>query len=441
MKKSTKSSKAKPLSTDQEEALIALRTKLTELSREFPFRSFDISRINTSDDIELVKRFRDDCGMVFLTNATSGSSFEHAKQNYVRAFTEMFKYDLTDDQLAQVDIDDVNSINQFRSPKFGAGNASFAYLNKQYTELSGTFNTLIDGDNTYLALNSVHSMVNLPLLTENPHTAAVLMACTHPKGMISWDSAKYASNPKPKPKDMTKQDLTKFHFDKYGGGGIGQRVQVIIVHEGAVKLGYVPFTHRSDVQALIRKSLSKPKLYDREGFIGTNEPYLTAVLQDFMVAPDTNSMVIWSETVIHAEAQFNTPNPLGYCTFKSRKDVANSERFRFVVGMHQPVGLSDAALVKLASLCEGNLIPDFYFSHNKGTKVWDNIKNGKSTQYKQPRVISKREREDANDVIEKADKDTLEAMPPLKKHLYGISQPLDQLGFTDKDQEMLGKFM
>jgi hypothetical protein len=151
--------------------------------------------------------------------------------------------------------------------------------------------------------------------------------------------------------------------------------------------------------------------------------------------------VTWSETVIHAEAQFSAPNSMGICTFLSRKDLPNNDRFRFVVGSHIPTGLNTDSLGKLAHHCEKGLIPDFYFSHNSGTKVWNNIKNGKSTQYKRPREISDAERTYVTEALAE-DGSNVESMvremPPLKKHLYGISQNIDTLlEFSETDRTML----
>jgi hypothetical protein len=427
------------MSLEQQEALVELDELLTMLSQKYPFRSFEINRITTHNDIVMLQKLNADVGIVFLTGATTDESFTKAKSNFVVSFCEMFKYDIPDDQLQKITLNDINSINQFRSPKYGSGNASFAYLNKQYTNLEETPTTTIGGERVYMTINTVYSKVNLPLLLDNKHTTAVLLALTHVNGMVSWDSAKYANNPNPKPNDMTKQDLTKFHFDLYGEQGVGRRIQAIIVREDAVKLGYVPYTHRPEVQHLIAKILKKSNMYSRNGFISTNESYLTEILQKHMIAPDTNSLVTWTETVIHAEATFDTVNPLGYCSFLSRKDQPNSERYRFVVGVHQPVGLDQNDLLELGRLSEHGLIPDFYFKNNSKTKVWDNIKNGKTTQYKRPRDITVEELAFmTNSINDRQDTmEVLKSLHPLKKHLYGVSQPLDQLGFSQGDLELL----
>lgn len=444
-KKTEKSKKTKnpekELTLRQEVALDQLDKLLTQLEIDFPFKTFPVGDITTKDDLKPLEQFYDETGLLFITDATTDSSFENAKQNFVSAFIDMFKYDIPPEDISKITPNDINSINQFRSPKFGAGNASFAYLNKQYTDLAKTPTASIAGEEIYLALNTVHSMVNLPLLMENPHTCAVLMALTHPTGMVSWDSAKYANNPKPKPKTMTKQTLTKFHFDMYGNTGAGDRQQAIIVREDDVKLGYLPYSNRPEVQLLIAQALGKNDLYERDGFIGTDEPHLTKVLEKHLIAPKTNSLVIWKEKVIHAEATFNEANSYGYCTFSSRSDQPNSPRYRFVVGLHKPINLTTTDLTELARLCENGLIPDFYFNHNRGTKVHDNIKNGKSTQYKKPREITPEERKHIETVVSDTN-DTLgilSEMSPLKKHLYGITQPFDQLGFSEADCKLLSK--
>jgi len=443
-KAKTKKAKPEPLTEVQEQALLDLDVLLTDLSVKYPCRSFNIGEITTTADIEMLRKYSRQTGCVFLTGAMSNTSLIEAKRNFVDAFVEMFKYEIPATSLAKIDRDNISSINQFRSAKeFNLGNASFAYLNKQYTTLADTPTSVIAYESVYFALNTVHAKVNIPLLMANTHTTAVLLALSHRDGMISWDSAKYASNPKPLPKGMTKQDLTKFHFDKYGAiDGAGGRIQAILVSEESVKLGYVPYTHLPEVQRLIAIALGKPKLYDGNGFIGTDAPYLTKVLQRHLIAPDTNSLVTWTETVIHAEATFSAPNSVtGICSFVSRKDQPNSDRFRFVVGTHVPSGLSGSDLVKLAHHCEKGIIPDFYFNSNRGKKVFANIKNGKSTQNKRPREISQDERVFIGSIIEEPcpqRQEFVHQMPPLKKHLYGITQPGDQLvEFSESDKKML----
>ena len=108
-KKNKKVPKArKKLTGVQEQALIDLRAKMTELSRKYPMRTFDVSRCKTKEDVMLLQRILNDYGMLFLRNATTEASFVSAKQNLTDSFMDMFQYDLTDEELAKVHRDDIS---------------------------------------------------------------------------------------------------------------------------------------------------------------------------------------------------------------------------------------------------------------------------------------------------------------------------------------------
>lgn len=449
-KKSQKKTKQKKekvvkiLSLSQKELLVLIENRLKTLIEENPVECISLEQDFTAEKIlELTKKL-DTCGVIVFKDALNDQIFEKCKQNWIKAFEIMFGEKFTEAQLEEIR-QDITKLDQYRNSKNGFGNSSFGYLSKHFTKKEETPTTKIGDETIYLAHNSVHSQVNLQLLLENPHLCAILLAMTHIDGMVSWDSAKYAKNPRPKPKTMTAQDLTKVHFDVYGGKDAiseGERCQVLVVREGKIKLGYVPFTHDKELQQLIEKYLEKPGFFSKRGFIGISDEHLIKIFEKFWVAPPTNSMVMWRPTVVHFEAEASEPQPnlSGLCKFVSFKNLGNQERWRFVVGIHKPVGLSANDLTELGRLSEHSIIPDFYFNINQGTKVYQNIKNGKSTQWKIPREMSEKEKQHFTTVISsKETDDTFENLAPLKKHLHGVSQPIENCGFSEKDTEMLKK--
>lgn len=446
-KSSKKSSKKKkkvdtPLTEQQKLLLVQIETRLRELNNEFPVKCVDIRKNFTAKDILDCKQSLAKSGAIFFKNALTDVNFELCKSNFVQAFENMFGEILSEEQKIAIRTD-ISNMDQYRNSKNGFGNSSFGYLSKQFVKKDLTpKSTLPNGEEIFLAHNACHSKVNLQLLANDPHLAAILLAMTHIDGMVSWDCTKFASNPRPKPKTMTEQDLTKVHFDVYGGEDAvseGDRYQVLIVREEKIKLGYVPHSHDPTIQKLIATYLGKPNFFSRRGFIGISDKHLIKIFEKEWIAPPTNSMVMWMPTVIHFEAEASEiVEEAEFHKFVSNLNLGNQTRWRFVVGVHKPQNLSREDLVELARLSEHDIIPDFYFNINKGKKVFANIKNAKTTQWKIPREQSEAEKQHfLTTISSRATDQTFEKLHPLKKHLHGVTQSLENCGFSQEDLELL----
>lgn len=392
---------------------------------------FRCSSITTAQDIERLQAALDHHGVLFLTEAVSEASLQEARNNLCESMWEMFQHDLPAGTAKPASLDEWNAL---RCSKNGFGNASFGYINKQFTAKKDTPQIALGEDRLFVALNSVWSRVNLALLdhADNVHTTAVLLGLTHVNGVVSCDSAKYASSPSPKPKSMTKQTLTVPHVDVYSGGV--ERCQAMVVdEEGCVKLGWVPMSHHEKV----RVALGGGALLSEDGYVSIGEQYHDDLSRGWLAA-SRRTLVVWRSGVVHYEA---SSKPLLYMhAFSSARDTPNSARLRCVVGVHRPIGLTREELCKVAMLAEHGVVLDFYRDANKHCpRVFQNILNRKSTQYLVARVISQQERQHMQHAIEQAAKANEEQLTcsPLKKHLYGLSQPLESLPFSKEDLEML----
>ena len=419
---------------------IAIGKTFSDLAREASDGGicFQADAVKSASDVRKVKAALDTFGVVFLTEAISPSSCEQAKVDLKGAMESMFQYDLNANAVKTMPAS-LDAWNEFRNSKNGFGNPGFGFVQKQFTARTETPTTSIGGEEVFMAHNGVWSTVNLPLLEANIHTTALLLALTHWNGQVSIDSAKYASNPRPKPKKQTQQGLTPPHVDIYTEGEI-ERVQALIVDEAAVKLGFVVGSHRlaKEIGEAANVNLSTASGYVG---LGSNEALKEAFTAGWL-APPPRSLVIWKSGVVHFEAT-SKPGSKQAHVFSSWSDQANAPRFRAVVGTHMPVNLEQADLVKLAVLGERSLIPDFYNGINsKATKLYPNIVNRKSTQYLVARTVSASERKMIQTALEgPADESAPEwqEMSPLRKHLVGVTQRLEQLPFGTADIKMIRK--
>jgi hypothetical protein len=391
---------------------------------------FDINDVQTAQDIITMKDVLDSHGVIVLQNATSKQSVKALHQNIADCAQNM--YDLSCSDI-------FNDLNPYRNPANGFGNVSFSYFFKQPCSKDDTLHTTIGSDKTYLTENYGYQ-VNLKLLEDNSHTYAVLLALTHPTdGMVSWDSFKLANNPKPKPKTMTKQTLTKCHFDAYGGGvdkDVTERFQAIISFEDKIKLGYVPDSINPKIKALITKISKNNSLYQQDGFKSFTDQKLLDVFNKYIIAPPTGALVLWKSGIIHYEAEFKGQSDSLY-NYASSTNLPNQKRIRCIVGLHKPQNLSQDELTELARLAENGLIPAMYQNINKNSKVHSNIMCSKRTQYKVYRNITTNNRKKFDKTIKDDDYSILDDLTNLKKHMYGIHQSIEDLEMSDTDKEMI----
>ena len=125
--------------------------------------------------------------------------------------------------------------------------------------------------------------VNLALLQDNPHTAAVLLALTHVNGMVSVDSVKYASNPKST--SMTIEALTNPHVDIYKE--LIERCKAMIVAERPVRLRFVADSH------LLKEVCEVTGLTSSSGYFGIKDEAVCEAFSKGWIAPPSRSLVIW----------------------------------------------------------------------------------------------------------------------------------------------------
>ena len=205
---------------------------------------FPVSNIETAEDISKIKSVLEESGVVFITDGVSEKSIKNAKLHLAEEMWHMFQHDLPAESFPgrkEKLQKNLEAWNAYRNAKTGFGNVSFGYVNPQFSEPEDTPFAELNGQKIFMTHNGTWANVNLELLVENPHTASVLLALTHVNGMVSVDGAKYASNPKPKPKSMSQQQLTVPHVDIYSGAI--ERVQALVVVEEKVKLGFVVGSH------------------------------------------------------------------------------------------------------------------------------------------------------------------------------------------------------
>jgi len=393
---------------------------------------FDSNKIKTQEDIQIVKKILDKTGVVFITNAIKNLATINNK--VVECCKSMYFDNMpTKDKNA---LNTINSLNSLRNPGNGFGNASFGYFFKQPACKEDTLKIELGGEDVYMTNNLAYKL-NIELLTEkeNRHTLAILLALTHKSDMmVSWDSLKVASNPKPKPKTMTKQLLTKPHFDNYEPDI--DRYQAIIAIESSIKLGYIPNSIDTKVKNLISGIVGNKDLYTNKGFIPQDNLELIDIFNKYVVAPPSNCLAIWKGPVIHYEAQFEN-NIDKINKFISNSNLSNELRIRFCVGTHKICDLDQAEVKELARLAEYGYIPEVYENYNKDNRVFKNIVSRKNTQYKVWRKITHLDKEKFKNIIENKEKYTIENLEPIKKFLYGIKINSDELGFTDEDQKLL----
>ena len=390
---------------------------------------FDAASITDVKKLEEVERALETWGVVFITDAVTDGSLESARRNLNDEIWDMFRFNLPPGTTKPEKIEEWN---KFRNAANGFGNVSFSYINKQFTSANDTPFMDLGGEKVFLTTNTMWN-VNLALLQDNLHTTAILLALTHVNGVVSADSVKYASNPKPKPKSMTKEALTTPHVDIYKDEI--ERCQAMIVVEESVKLGFVAGSH------LLKKEICEVTgndalLKSSMGFFGIKDKSACEAFSKGWIAAPPRSLVIWKSGVVHFEA--TSKKHKSAFVFDKWGDSPNQERLRFVVGVHKMVNLSRAEATTLAILGDRGVIPDMYRKINElCKKLYPNIVNRKSTLYLVPRKIGDEERNFIYEAVEAARNGEDRNMPLLKKHLMGVSQDIDELPFSKEDKHIL----
>jgi len=226
---------------------------------------------------------------------------------------------------------------------------------------------------------SAYANGNIALLSHpsSEKTARFLFGVTE-NTMVSQDSCK-----------MFRGDLTKAHVDIYAD--MEQRIDRhqamgIGLNEGDVRLCFLRFSNRLDVQELITEYLGK-NIYGTKGFQPLPEGKVEALVACFREAgclqyACPRDLVIWESGVIHLEMHILLDNNAVL------KNNPNTTTERYVIGTHNPVGFTTGELVQIAYAADHGFIFEPYNNANKGTPAGDNSVHRKSTMYKINRVRS-----------------------------------------------------
>jgi hypothetical protein len=426
---------------------------IIDAKKAFPGQ-MNLSRNRYLNNGDFNEQENKDYGLAIFTNAVSENSILSAQKNLCQEIEKMWP-----NVLDAVDVDPdqpkkaLDNINQYRNAGNGFGNVSFGYFFKQAPEKYKIIN-IIPGDTRETPgiafdINSIYSGVNIQLLLhpDNRHTTALLLGLGNINGQVSPDSVKYATNPKPKPKSMTKQAHTLPHMDIYSDEL--NRIQAIInADSGNTKLFHVPGSNDPRVKELICKIIGKNS--NCFGFVSiiTENKELEGVLTRYAIAAPYGALTAWKSGVIHFEGIIDEHclNYLGgnssYYTCKKIGANFNQQRLRFIVGTHYST-LSTRMIAKSALLAKCGLLPAVYpCTQNIGTEIDKNIVCKKTTQYKFLRKVSDYERAIMDSAEEKIWGDLGENIKriipnKLERHLMGITQDLDKLGFSKNDLKCL----
>jgi hypothetical protein len=448
--------KVQKVSHNPQQYLHQLETILQEAKEQHERDSinftFESAEIQTKEQLDQVKQVLDEHGFVILLNAISPNSFKQAMKNTGNAICDMWSETLRNEPTVRTQLQQgkLHVFEKFRNSTNGHGNASFAYYYKQPLSEENYPAMQLQGEQVTFDHNSVYSQVNLELLShpDNKHATLLLMALTHLHGFVSWDSLKYASNPSPKPKEMTKQTLTRMHIDHYSEEN--QRFQAIDNNDGLVKLFFVPGTDSIQVRTLISQIAENPSLFTRFGhkLIHDFSADLRNLFIRYSIAPPPFARVIWKSGIIHFEGCAKKPafasGPYNKCfACKDLSDLKNENRIRFVIGTQIAVRLSQESLMRLAIAAERGLLPAMYGSANSKNCLHPNIVNRKSTQWKQPRTSTTAElellRSKLDGISNDEDFSTLNELfqavvtNPFKAYLYGVHTPIQSLQLSDQE--------
>ncbi len=410
---------------------------LHDLYGELPIR--DINTVTSKDlekDLEIY-------GMFNIENAITEECF---KKNTERIFDELYFHlfgnqEIKDNELYEQELKRIKSkypnmkenlqkiatLTIWWNSKNGFGNSSFRFLFFQYTDNSPKFK--IGNTNIEFSRNPFYR-INIQLLSDIPKIWELLKGLyPHTNPMISWDSQKVRFQDTgiinkiglSKTEKSTKPTITKRHNDVYFHEGKElDRVQAMLIKQSsnAISLGYVIFSHNKKIHELFSQYFNKSI---KEGFSVIEDSELNKILDKYWRAPK-EGFVIWKQHTVHYEAEATIDRK-----FKSTKQTIQNLRefsFRAVIGTHTPVELNTEELKQLAYLAEKGWQPEIYKNKkfNKGTSVYKNIVDFKSTQYLHPRKISEHE----NNILKETEKNYnnydnyVKNLPKIIQEMYGI---------------------
>lgn len=264
-----------------------------------------------------------------------------------------------------------------RWPTGVIGNRNFGYLFAQpeskapRVQLSADLNVAVAKCSAYKANITLMSHPSSQL------TLSVLYQVTgNVGGMISQDSCK-----------IFRGDLTPPHVDKYTSAEVElNRVQAIAIgeKEGSVKLCFARFSHRPEIQSQLADLMGNPSFYHKNGFLAipkNRAPDILKHLSDANVFQygTANQLVIWKTGVLHVEMQATRAGKLVHSIDKTTTTE------RYVVGTHQPSGLTQSQLTDLALLASKGFILHPYGKQNQDNAGGTNSVHLKSTQWKKTR--------------------------------------------------------
>lgn len=434
MKRSLESCSSSEKRAHSTSDLETIDQRLSEVACQHPV-CFDMSEALAQPKalLENLRNSLEHNGVAIVRNAITPEEHEAMLPDIGVSIASMFRWtlpsddDTISDKLCKGDLSAVEPL--LNCKELGLGNAGFSFLYK-HTPPRYHSETLDSGERVELDINPVYHDVNLELLERNKRLVALIFAVQHGQGtraMVSHDSIKFSSNPSPKPKTMTKQNLTAPHFDNYGAEEI-DRLQGMVVVEERTKLGFVPGTTDPLVKSAIASQLDAPKLYTSDGFKRVdNDPKLLEIFHKHWIAAPKYSLVLWRSGVVHYEACVKPKSEKYVHRFESLKNMPNQLRIRYVVGTHRiPDSTSERTVERMSKLAARGLSHAVYSHSNKKLPHYRlNIVNFKATQFLQKRPYS----DDEDAWIENAIQQSNFAKPSdFRKFLMGCREtPIDEL--------------
>ena len=320
----------------------------------------------------------------------------------------------------------VVALSSYWNSKHGFGNASFRFFYMQFLENDPTFK--IDGIDKEIEFNynPIHRH-NLRLLQMCPQFWELMKSLYDTNVMVSWDSQKvrfFDTGRGQGPEKSTRPTLTQRHHDIYTYGGKAlDRLQSMLImqHDNAIALGFVPFSHRSRVRRYISSLLGGEK--SMFGLVEHEE--LNGILDRYWRAPK-NGFVIWKQETVHFEGVPKSKGYLRRISDEKEVDHLSYLSFRAVIGVHTPQELGREALRELCYLSEYGFLPEIYKNKKSGkdTPISYNLVNAKSTRYMIPREMTSIEKRILKYLRKHYNREeideTVKSLPVIIREMYGI---------------------